>query len=370
MVKNKPLLFLAFLFFFSVMTAAFMATPVKAVQDSSGFPSITVESYTYNGVKTYCSGESVVQVPVGAIVDFRVWVDLYNVDPVKLAYADGTADTFNFGGSFSHDFYHTYQTASSGYIPEAYMPTDSGTFTCFCGSLLEIGQSAQNQGGSGGNSGNPVDQVYAFFRTVGQAFGLSGDNAAIAGVLACCLIFTPLALALTHSFRANRAKRFGTSPRPTKKMRPSYIHQTPPTYSQPDNPQTNDATPAGYPITADQGQPIGGVGITGTAIPPGLPSINLRSKWASLNPGAASLDAVRQVNLNWDSLSYDPNVYKLEGYEIWKLYDQLPTARLGPDATSWSGTFRGEVQGVTLRAIFSMPTGDYRYVFATSHVLL
>ena len=90
------------------MAVAFTGMPVKASQDSSGFPSITIESYTVGGITTYYSGGSI---PVGATIDFRVWVDLYNIDPVKIAYGDGTSDSVDFGGSFSYDFYHAYDKA-------------------------------------------------------------------------------------------------------------------------------------------------------------------------------------------------------------------------------------------------------------------
>jgi hypothetical protein len=122
------------------------SVPVKALQDSSGFPSITVESYTYGGVTYQYAGGSI---PVGATIDFRVWVDLYNMDPVKIGYGDGASDSFSFNGAFTHDFYHAYQTAAS-YIAVAYMPTDSGTFDG--GAPVTIG-SGGNGGGGGGNGG-------------------------------------------------------------------------------------------------------------------------------------------------------------------------------------------------------------------------
>ena len=129
------------------------AFPAKAAQDSSGFPSITIESYTIGGATTYYSGGSI---PVGAVIDFRVWVDLYNVDPVKIGYGDGSSDSYSFNGAFSHDFYHAYQTANS-YIAIADMPTDSGTFDG--GAPVVIGSSSGTggggNGGSGGNSGFP-----------------------------------------------------------------------------------------------------------------------------------------------------------------------------------------------------------------------
>lgn len=69
MGKKKVLLRLVSLFLLSVMVVAYTDVPVKANQDSSGFPSITIESYTWVGVKTiYGEGP----IPVGAIIDFRV----------------------------------------------------------------------------------------------------------------------------------------------------------------------------------------------------------------------------------------------------------------------------------------------------------
>ena len=125
MGKKNSLLFFVLLFLLFAIVAPFTAIPVKASQDSSGFPSITIESYTVGGVTTYYSGGSI---PVGAVIDFRVWVDLYNIDPVRIGYGDGTSDSYSFGGSFSHDFYHAYDEANT-YVAEAFMPTDSGTFT-------------------------------------------------------------------------------------------------------------------------------------------------------------------------------------------------------------------------------------------------
>ena len=185
MGKNKRLLFLTSLFLLLTMVAAFTAMPVKASQDSSGFPSITIESYTVGGVTTYYSGGSI---PVGATIDFRVWVDLYNIDPVKIAYADGASDSVDFGGSFSHDFYHAYDTAGV-YVPEAYMPTDSGTFTGFPSNPITIGES-----GTSGYSGVPtvtgigpldalINGVVIILSSIGGVFGLSGSNATAAGVV-------------------------------------------------------------------------------------------------------------------------------------------------------------------------------------------
>ena len=168
----------------------FTAIPVKASQNSSGFPSITIESYTVGGVTTYYSGGSI---PVGDVIDFRVWVDLYNIDPVKIAYGDGTADSVDFGGSFSYDFYHAYDQAGV-YAPEAYMPTDSGTFTGFPSQPLTIGDS-----GTSGYSGVPavtgigpldalINGVVILLSSIGGPFGLSGSNATAAGVVVVVMV--------------------------------------------------------------------------------------------------------------------------------------------------------------------------------------
>ena len=185
MGKKNSLLFLVTVFLLFAIFAPFTAIPVKASQDSSGFPSITIESYTVGGVTTYYSGGSI---PVGAVIDFRVWVDLYNVDPVKIAYADGASDSYSFGGAFSHDFYHAYNQAGV-YVPEAYMPTDSGTFTGFPSQPITIGES-----GTSGYSGVPtvtgigpldalINGVVIILSSIGGGFGLSGSNATAAGVV-------------------------------------------------------------------------------------------------------------------------------------------------------------------------------------------
>jgi len=187
--KNSLLLLVSLLLLFATV-APFTAIPVRASQDSSGFPSITIESYKVGGVTTYYSGGSI---PVGAVIDFRVWVDLYNIDPVKIAYADGTSDSVNFGGSFSYDFYHSYDKAEV-YVPEAYMPTDSGTFTGFPSQPLTIGESS-----SSGYSGVPtvtgigpldalINGAVILLSSIGGAFGLSGSNATAGGVVAIVLV--------------------------------------------------------------------------------------------------------------------------------------------------------------------------------------
>ena len=184
MGKNKRLLFLISLFLLLTMVIAFTAMPVKASQDSSGFPSITIESYTVGGVTTQYSGGSI---PVGATIDFRVWVDLYNIDPVKIGYGDGASDSVDFGGSFSYDFYHAYDTAGT-YVAEAFMPTDSGTFTGYS-QPITIGES-----GTSGYSGVPtvtgigpldalINGVVITLSSIGGVFGLSGSNATAAGVV-------------------------------------------------------------------------------------------------------------------------------------------------------------------------------------------
>ncbi len=181
MGKNKRLLFLISLFLLLTMVAAFTAMPVKAT-DSSGFPSITIESYTVGGVTTYYSGGSI---PVGATIDFRVWVDLYNIDPVKIGYGDGTSDSVDFGGSFSYDFYHAYETAGT-YVAEAFMPTDSGTFTGYSQPITV------DESGTSGYSGVPtvtgigpldalINGVDITLSSIGGVFGLSGSNATAAG---------------------------------------------------------------------------------------------------------------------------------------------------------------------------------------------
>ena len=184
------MLFLVSLFLLFAIAPPFTAIPVKASQDSSGFPSITIESYTVGGVTTHYSGESI---PVEAVIDFRVWVDLYKVDPVRIAFADGTSDSYSFGGAFSHDFYHAYDKAGE-YMPEAYMPTDSGTFTGFPSNPIKIGES-----GTSGYDGVPtvtgvvpldalINGVVIILSSIGGVFGASGSDAVIVGIVASVLI--------------------------------------------------------------------------------------------------------------------------------------------------------------------------------------
>jgi len=128
------------------------SVPVRAQQDSSGFPSITVESYTYGGVTYEYAGGTI---PVGATIDFRVWVDLYNIDPVTIGYGDGASASYSFNGAFSYDFYHAYQSAGE-YAPVAHMPTDSGTFSGSVSQPVVIGggsSSGSNTSTSGGGGG-------------------------------------------------------------------------------------------------------------------------------------------------------------------------------------------------------------------------
>ena len=195
MQKGKRMLPIVTLILIITMITASSFSCVKATQDSSGFPSITVESYTINGETTYYSSGS--SIPVGAVIDFRVWVDMYNTDPVKLAYGDGTADTYSFNGAFSHDFYHSYSKAAV-YAPEAYMPTDSGTFTGFPSQPVTIGGSSNN--GNSGNNGvstvtsNPLDAlvngVVIILSGIGGVFGFTRSQAAGAGVVVVVVVFT------------------------------------------------------------------------------------------------------------------------------------------------------------------------------------
>ena len=128
------------------------SVPVRAQQDSSGFPSITVESYTYGGATYEYAGGTI---PVGATIDFRVWVDLYNIDPVTIGYGDGASDSYTFNGAFTHDFYHAYQSAGT-YAPVAQMPTDSGTFSGSVSQPVVIGdRSTASTGGGGGGFSEP-----------------------------------------------------------------------------------------------------------------------------------------------------------------------------------------------------------------------
>jgi hypothetical protein len=206
MSKTKRMLCLIAVFLLFMMTAASAAPSVVAGPDSSGFPSITVESYTANGVTTYYTGGSI---PVGAVIQFRVWVDLYNVDPVRIAYADGSSDSYSFDGAFSHDFYHAYAKAGV-YVPEAYMPTDSGTFTGFPSEPISVGES-----GSSGYAGVPtvtgigpldalINGVVIILSGIGGVLGLSGSSATAVGMVVVVVVFCGF-ITLTGRARARGA---------------------------------------------------------------------------------------------------------------------------------------------------------------------
>ncbi|MGD0250908.1 MAG: hypothetical protein ABSB97_08525 [Thermoplasmata archaeon] len=147
----------------SGLALAFSAGPVRAQQDSSGFPSITFESYTLGGQTTElgCGGTDCPSIPVGATVDIRVWVDLYNCDPVTIYFgAQGAgSQTVAFNGAFSMDFQHTYSTAGI-YPVKAVMPTCPGVFDDVA--PLSIGGSASGTSGLGGFAG-PFDDSALFF---------------------------------------------------------------------------------------------------------------------------------------------------------------------------------------------------------------
>lgn len=364
------------------MATAYVAVPAKANQDSSGFPSVVVESYTIGGVKTIYAGGSI---PVGAVIDFRVWVDLYNVDPVRIGYGDGASDSYSFEGSFTHEFYHAYQEAGV-YAPVAYMPTDSGTFDGSVSQPVTIGGSSWGSTGPPSSTGTPsstwtpsgtgastsgqiTSGFLGFFSSVGGLFGASGTDAVTVGIVASVVAVSVIGIVGARIAVSVGKARAITSKKKKPQAPPSYIRQIPPTYSQPSQPERPQTTEAGSPITGDAGQLLSG---DGAHVEPGLPSINLRSKWTRENPGSGSLKAVRRVDLEWDPIEYDQSAYKLEGYEIWKMFGQEPVARLLPGSTSWSGVFQGDVQGVTVRAVFSTvqwwDSGGTRYVYATSYV--
>ena len=72
---NRVSIMVAFALFVSLVAIVLVCSiPVRAQQDSSGFPSITIESYTYGGTTYEYAGGTI---PVGATIDFKVWVDLY-----------------------------------------------------------------------------------------------------------------------------------------------------------------------------------------------------------------------------------------------------------------------------------------------------
>ncbi|MGA2574300.1 MAG: hypothetical protein ABSF36_08935 [Candidatus Methanomethylicaceae archaeon] len=190
MNRNKVYLYLVLLFLLSAIAVSSMAPPIKAAQDSDQFPSITIESYTYNGQTTQYGGGSI---PVGAMIQFRVWVDINNYDPVKIAYGDGASDTYAFGGSFSHDFYHAYTSANT-YVAEAFMPTDpsvSGVVYTGYSDPITI---------SGGGSSNPGgDQITSF---LGSLNPTQVVTFAVIGVIAIAFIAGGVRALATRSARA------------------------------------------------------------------------------------------------------------------------------------------------------------------------
>ncbi|MGD0643286.1 MAG: hypothetical protein ABSA75_00080 [Candidatus Bathyarchaeia archaeon] len=179
--RNRVSIMVVLALFVGLVTLLLVSSvPVKAQQDSSGFPSITIESYTSGGITYEYAGGSI---PVGATIDFRVWVDLYNVDPVRIGYGDGASDSFSFNGAFTHDFYHAYQTAGS-YIAVAYMPTDSGTFEG--GAPLTIG-SGGGGGGNGGGGGGNMGQKTTF-----DVPAVVTDLGVMIGVIAVLVALVPV----------------------------------------------------------------------------------------------------------------------------------------------------------------------------------
>ena len=299
MCRKKRLLFLFSLFLLSVMATAYVAVPAKANQDSSGFPSVVVESYTIGGVKTIYAGGSI---PVGAVIDFRVWVDLYNVDPVRIGYGDGASDSYSFEGSFTHEFYHAYQEAGV-YAPVAYMPTDSGTFDGSVSQPVTIGGSSWGSTGPPSSTGAPSstwtpsgtgastsDQITSgflgFFSSVGGLFGVSGTDAVTVGIVASVVAVSVIGAVGAVSVGKARAI---TSKKKKPQSLPSYVRQIPPTYSQPSEPERLQTTEAGSSITGDAGQLLSG---EGAHVEPGLPSMNLRSRWTRENPGLGVAERV------------------------------------------------------------------------------
>ena len=85
--------------------------------------SVNVQGYRSGGIFTPSDGSSV---PVGAELKIRVWVDLYDCDPVTVDWGDGSPpETQTYGGSFSRDWTHTYADAGT-YTITATAPGCSG----------------------------------------------------------------------------------------------------------------------------------------------------------------------------------------------------------------------------------------------------
>ncbi len=115
----------------SMLVVGAVSSPARAA-DESGFPSFLFEHYTASdGSVTQlfgCGGSDCPTIPVGVAVEITVSVDLNNCDPVTVAFGDGTTQSYNFGGAFLHNFFHTYQAAST-YTLVATMPTCPGSYT-------------------------------------------------------------------------------------------------------------------------------------------------------------------------------------------------------------------------------------------------
>jgi hypothetical protein len=158
------------------------ASPARAQQDSSGFPSITFEYYTYGGqqYELGCGGSDCPAIPTGATVDIRVWVDIYNCDPVTIYFgAQGAgSETVYYDGAFSMDFQHLYSEAGI-YPVKAVMPTCPGSYDDVAPLTI---------GGSGSSAG-------------GGLFGFSGpyDDSGLYPIAVPALLFALIALAIAAS---------------------------------------------------------------------------------------------------------------------------------------------------------------------------
>lgn len=194
MDKSKFYLCLVLLFLLSAVAVASMAPPVKAAQDPDGFPSIIIESYTYNGQTTqYGAGP----IPVGAMIQFRVWVDMYNDGPARIAYGDNASDSYSFGASFSHDFYHAYTNANT-YVVEVFMPVGSAEYNVYSQPITI---------GGGGSSSPAGDQIMSF---LGSLNPTQLVTFAVIGVIAIAFIAGGVRAMVTRRARAGAAGRSST----------------------------------------------------------------------------------------------------------------------------------------------------------------
>ncbi len=205
-----------------------------------------------------------------------------------------------------------------------------------------------------------VDTLMSFMYSlsfIGEAVGLSGTTAAATGTAAVIFVFVSVIAIVTTkgSRRGKSAVRDDRVQSQKSKVHFEYSQQRAYEASQPEAPSRTQEAPApfiGVP-PPPQSPPVG-LHVEGRALPERL---DLRSVWRSDG-----------VDLVWDRPPFDPEKYKLYGYEVTRLfYDGSSTVpsrtdpfRLRPDITrltdSFEQTYRwnigGDINGYRVDAVF------------------